>query len=95
MTEQTTISFVVRGPIAPADLTGLCNRLRDRIAEQNATRVACAVSGLVADAIAVDALARLRLGARRCGCALTVEGWSEDLQHLVAFVGLQDVLLAD
>jgi ABC-type transporter Mla MlaB component len=95
VTEQTTISFVVRGPIARADLPGLCDRLRDRIAQQNATHVVCEISGLAADAIAVDALARLRLAAYLCRCSVSVEGWSEELQDLIAFVGLGDVLLSD
>jgi ABC-type transporter Mla MlaB component len=94
VTEQTTVRFVVRGPIARADLPGLCDRVRERIARQNATHVVCEVSGLAADAIAVDALARLHLAARRCGCSVSVEGWSEDLQDLIAFVGLRDVLLS-
>jgi ABC-type transporter Mla MlaB component len=95
VTEQTTVSFAVRGPIARADLPGLCDRLRERIAQQNATHVVCEVSGLAADAIAVDALARLRLEAGRCGCSFSVDGWSADLQDLIAFVGLRDVLLSD
>ena len=93
MTEQTTISFVVRGPIARPDLPGLCDRLRDRIAQRNATHVVCEIGSLAADAIAVDALARLRLEACRCRCSVSVEGGSEDLQDLIAFVGLRDVLL--
>jgi ABC-type transporter Mla MlaB component len=93
VTEQTTISFVVRGPIARPDLPGLCDRLHDRIAEHHAVCVVCDISGLAADAITVDALARLRLTACRCGCALSVEGWSEELRNLIAFVGLRDVLL--
>ena len=93
MTEQTTISFVVRGPIARPDLPGLCDRLRDRIAEHKARRVVCEVDDLAADAIAVDALARLRLTACRSGCAVSLEGWSDDLKDLIAFVGLRDVLL--
>jgi ABC-type transporter Mla MlaB component len=93
VTAKTTISFVVRGPIAHSDLPGLCDRLRDQIAQQNATHVVCEVSGLAAEAIAVDALARLRLEACRCGCSVSVEGSSEDLQALIAFVGLRDVLL--
>ena len=95
MTEQTTISFVVRGPIARPDLPRLCDRLRDRIVQQNATHVVCEVDGLAADAIAVDALARLRLAAGQCLCSVSIEGWSEELQNLIAFVGLRDVLLSD
>ena len=94
MTDQTTVSFVVRGPLARGDIPGLCDRLRQGIAELNATHVVCEVTGLAADAVAVDALAQLRLAAGRCGCSVDVEGWSEDLQDLIALVGLRDVLLS-
>lgn len=39
MTKQTTISFVVGGPLARPDLPGLCDRLRDLIALHGATCV--------------------------------------------------------
>lgn len=93
MTEQTTISFVVRGPIALPDLPGLCDRLCALIAAGNATSASCDVSGLAPDAVAVDALARLRLSARRFGCAVRVHGCSEELQDLVQFMGLREALL--
>jgi hypothetical protein len=93
VSEQTTITFVVWGPIARPDLRGLCDRLSDLIATSNATCAVCDVGDLAADAVAVDALARLRLVGLRRGCAVILEGWSDELRDLVSFVGLQEVLL--
>jgi ABC-type transporter Mla MlaB component len=93
VSQQTTISFVVRGPIARPDLPGLCDRLSVLIAAGSATCVLCDVGGLAPDAVGVDALARLRLAARRCGCAVRLRGCSKELKDLVEFIGLQEVLL--
>jgi ABC-type transporter Mla MlaB component len=92
VSEQTTIYFVVRGPIARPDLSGLCDRLCALIAMHGAASVVCDVVEVAPDAVAVDALARLRLAACRCGCAWRVRGWSDDLRELVALMGLQDIL---
>jgi ABC-type transporter Mla MlaB component len=93
VSEQTTINFVVRGPIARSDLPGLCDRLGDLIAEHSATCAICDVGDLAPDAVAVDALARLRLEARQQGCALRLDGCSKDLSDLMAFLGLRGLLL--
>jgi len=52
----------------------------------------CDVSGLAPDAAAVDVLARVQLAAHRLGLELRLRGASAELQELVAFVGLRDVL---
>ena len=93
VTEQTTIRFAVRGPIARSDLPGLCERVRDLIAAHGATCAVCYVNGLDPDAVAVDALARLHLEARQHGCALRLDGCSKDLSDLMAFLGLRGLLL--
>ena len=93
MTEQTTISFVVRGPIARSDLPRLCDRVRDLIAVHGAICAACDVSGLAPDAVAVDALAQLHLEARQQGCTLRLDGCSDELSDLMAFMGLRGRLL--
>jgi anti-anti-sigma regulatory factor len=56
------------------------------------TIVLCDVEGVVADAAAVDALARLQLVARRAGCELRLRNASPELRDLVVFMGLRDVL---
>jgi ABC-type transporter Mla MlaB component len=52
----------------------------------------CELTGVAADAAAIDALARLALLARRHGCELQICGASEDLRSLIAFAGLAEIL---
>jgi hypothetical protein len=52
----------------------------------------CDVRGLKADAAAVDALARLQLALQRVGGELCVCHASPELQCLLAFTGLDEVL---
>jgi ABC-type transporter Mla MlaB component len=54
--------------------------------------IVCDVSGLAPDGAAVDVLARLQLIARRQGRELRLRHASRELQSLLAFVGLGDVL---
>ncbi|MDQ3723160.1 MAG: STAS domain-containing protein [Actinomycetota bacterium] len=54
--------------------------------------VVCDVGALVADLAAIEALARLRLTARRLGCGLRLRHPSRALEQMVAFCGLYDVL---
>jgi len=56
------------------------------------TFVFCDVEGVKADAMMVDALARLQLAARRRRCQVRLRGASPELRALVAFMGLADVL---
>jgi len=90
--DQTTITFGIRGPLARSDLPGLCDRVCALLDRSHATVALCDVSGIAADAVAVDALARLQLAARRHGCTVRLRGASPELLELVAFMGLQDVL---
>jgi ABC-type transporter Mla MlaB component len=89
-----TLELVIWGPIERADLPGLFARVCALLHDSGARLVACDVGGVAADAVAVDALARLALAAQRNRCQLTVLGASEELRELVAFVGLGDVLSA-
>ena len=54
--------------------------------------IVCDVRALAPDAAAVDALARLQLAAHRLGLEIRLRHASHDLQGLLAFVGLSDVL---
>jgi ABC-type transporter Mla MlaB component len=87
-----TIAFTVTGPIARADLPGLCERVCALLATSEADVALCNVSGVRADAVTVDALARLQLAARRHGCQVRLRNASTDLLELLAFMGLSDVL---
>jgi ABC-type transporter Mla MlaB component len=86
------VAFAIRGPIARADLPGLCERVCALLESNDADVVVCDVHGVEPDAVTVDALARLQLAARRCGCQVRLRRASPDLRALVAFLGLGDVL---
>ncbi len=86
-----SIVFPIGGPIAREELPSLCEAFR--MVAEGATDVVCDVGGLgLADAVAVDALARVTLVARRLGCTVRLRNASADLLALVAFVGLADVV---
>jgi hypothetical protein len=54
--------------------------------------IVCDVGALPPDVAAVEALARLQLGARRQGVELRLSGASRELWELLAFCGLAAVL---
>jgi ABC-type transporter Mla MlaB component len=91
-TPPTPITFAIWGPIAREDLPGLSNRVCALLKGAGASVALCDVAGIAADAVTVDALARLQLAARRHGCLIRLRGASRDLRDLVAFMGLRDVL---
>jgi ABC-type transporter Mla MlaB component len=88
-----TVSFSIGGPIARDDLPGLCDRVCSLLERNGAGLALCDVRGVRADAVTVDALARLQLAARRHGCRVRLRNASQDLRELVSFMGLRDVLL--
>jgi ABC-type transporter Mla MlaB component len=87
-----TIVFAIEGPIARSDLPGLCDRVCALLDASGASVAHCDVVGVGADAVTVDALARLQLAARRHRCQVRLRGASSELLDLVAFMGLRDVL---
>jgi STAS domain len=54
--------------------------------------IVCNVGVLAPDVTTVDALARLRLTARRLGRELRLHGATQELEELLVFLGLDDVL---
>ena len=90
--QPSMVTFAISGPIEREDLPGLCRRLCALIERTGAPLAWCDVSGVAADAVTVDALARLQLAAGRHGCQIRLRGVSDELRDLVAFMGLQDVL---
>lgn len=87
-----TLVFAIEGPIARADLPGLCGRVCVLLEESGADGAVCDVATVDVDAVTVDALARLQLAARRRGCLIRLRHASPELVELVAFMGLADVL---
>jgi ABC-type transporter Mla MlaB component len=90
--EPSTIVLAISRPIARADVPGLCGRVRVLLEGSDADLVVCDVGGLDADAVTVDALARLQLTARRLGCRLRLRHACDELQELLVLVGLNDVV---
>jgi ABC-type transporter Mla MlaB component len=87
-------TFAVHGPIARADLPGLCDRVCALFEQSAAGVMLCDVGSVQPDAVTVDALARLQLAAGRYGCQVRLRNASDELLELVAFMGLLDVLPA-
>ena len=94
-TGPRAIAFTIDGPIARADLPGLCDRVCALLEEGRPDVAYCEVSGVEPDAVTVDALARLQLAAHRHACLVRLRGASEELRALVAFMGLADVLVEE
>ena len=93
MAAPAQLAFSIRGPIARADIPGLCDRVCGLLAGSGARVALCDVRGVPVDVATVDALARLQLGAQRCGCRVILRNASAGLRDLVAFLGLDDVLV--
>jgi ABC-type transporter Mla MlaB component len=102
LAEPSPLVLALRGPIARADLPRLCAELRERLGaqvesltgcERAGRPILCDVACVEADAVTVEALARLRLTARRLGCRLRLRGVSRELLELLALTGLDEVLL--
>lgn len=81
------------GSIARSDIPALCERVHVLLEGSEADLVLCDVGALVhPDATTVDALARLQLTARRLGRRVRLRDACGELQDLLAFVGLGEVL---
>ena len=89
---HTTV-FTIDGPIARSDLPALCGSLLTLLEESGADAVLCDLDERVEpDAVAIDALARLQLTARRAGCRMGLRDAPDALQELLAFCGMDGVL---
>jgi anti-anti-sigma regulatory factor len=76
-----------------ADIPGLCADLADRLRHRHGGTVVCDVRAVTRpDVVTVEALARLRLTARRHGCALVIEGADRHLRRLIDLLGLRQPL---
>ena len=86
------LELAVYGPIARSDLPGLRDRVCALLGSGGADLALCDVRRVEPDAVTVEALARLQLGALRHGCEIRLRNASDELLELVAFMGLRDVL---
>lgn len=94
MRHRKPITVAIQGPILRYDLPGLYERVCHVAASGEAPILVCDLLAVEADAVAVDALARLVLAARRYDCQVRLRGASRELRELVSFMGLEDVLSA-
>jgi ABC-type transporter Mla MlaB component len=90
-----TVSLAVRGPITRAGLPAVTQRCCAFFAANAGCRVDCDVGGCVADAVTVDALARLQLVAQKNRCIVVLRNAAADLVELVDLMGLADVLAVE
>lgn len=89
---RTAYPITIQGPLRRADLPGLYTRVCRALADHTGGSLVCDVSGIAGDAVAVEALCRLQLGARRHRCEVSLRNASAELLELVAYLGLDDVL---
>ena len=92
MRAPTTVRFEIRGPIARADLPGLCDRVCSLLSTSGADIAICDVGSVGVDAVTVDAVARLQLAARRHACEIRLCSAPPELLDLVSFMGLTNVI---
>jgi ABC-type transporter Mla MlaB component len=88
-------AITIYSPLARADLPGLYTRVCRTLGENAGLPVVCDVTGMAADAVVVDALCRLQLGAKHWGCAVRLRNASRELLELVTLCGLDDVIRAE
>jgi ABC-type transporter Mla MlaB component len=89
---MSTVLLQIRPPLRREDLPGLFSRTCTMLQEHQPERILCDVTGVDADAVSMDALARLQLAARRNGCRVEFTGASPRLRALIGFSGLAEVL---
>ncbi len=94
MPEPRPAALTIGGPLRRSDLPGLYARVCAAFTANTGRLLVIEVSEVGIDAVAVEALARLQLGARRHGCTVRLASAPHGLSELVSFMGLQDVLAA-
>jgi ABC-type transporter Mla MlaB component len=84
--------LAIRGQLVRSDLPGLYRRTCAALEGCQGGVLICNIVGVSADAVAIEALARLALGARRHRCQVELRGSTEKLDALIELVGLGEVL---
>jgi ABC-type transporter Mla MlaB component len=83
------VEVTIDAPIGPADVAGLWERVRARLAGGDAAVVVCDVAALTdPDAGTVEALCRLQLAARRSGRRIRLRRVGPRLRGLLDLMGL-------
>ncbi|GAA1620694.1 STAS domain-containing protein [Actinoplanes couchii] len=84
--------FVVPSGLRRTDIPVLCADLAGRLPAGPGGIVECDVAGADPGVVTVEALARLRLTARRHGCRLTIRNAQPALRELIIMLGLDGPL---
>ena len=92
--EMRPVAVTIHGPLQRSDLPGLYARVCALFTANRGGKIVCDVTEVAVDAVAVEALARLQLGARRHGCTVRLLSAPRELIDLVSFMGLKDVIAA-
>ena len=92
--EMRPVAVTIRGPLQRTDLPGLYTRVCAIFTANRGATLVCDVTEVAVDAVAVEALARLQLGARRNGCTVRLLSAPPELLELASFMGLEDVVAA-
>jgi ABC-type transporter Mla MlaB component len=88
--------MTVPSPLGRSELPALFARTCALLArDRGCELLLCDVVDVDADAVAIDALARLALAARRSGCEVRLRDASPELLGLVELIGLGDVLRSE
>src|SRR5437016_5950799 len=90
--DPVTIRFAIRPPLTRRDLPGLSRRVCSLLEDSHASVALCDVDDMPADAVTVDALARLELAARRHRAHVRLLRASPELRALIELMGLESVL---
>ena len=90
---EAPLVIALSNSVTRADIPTFCERVRKRF-EQCQGRVVICDAGAVTDpdAVAVDAVARLQLTAKRLGCELILRHASAELEELIALAGLSEIV---
>ncbi len=93
--DPRAIAVALPETLRPRDIPILCARLQARLCETAARTFVCDLGALAeADLVAIDALARLQLTARRFGCQMRLSDPPDVLAGLLELTGLCDVISA-
>src|SRR4051794_4900021 len=90
-----TLAVHVWAPLRRDDLPGLFSRVCALLCEHDPDVVLCDVGDCEPDLVALAALTRLQLAARRRGCQVRLARATGEMLALVAFLGLARTLPAD
>jgi len=80
-------------PLTRADLPGLYKRTCLELSRDGPRHIEVDVGHVQIDAVALEAIGRLALAARRHGCSVSLQGADDALWELLDLAGLRDVVL--